>query len=241
MKTKALFLFGTLAALLFGWLTICAVCDPKEPSYDGHTLSQWMVLYYNTYHPETAPPNFAQKKEQVEKSETAVKAIGTNAIPTALRWLSGSYDVRDYFHISAFNEGYPLDGMAETILAILGEDAQPAVSALIQIAESNKSAKTRIVALRLLEKIEKNRTVIIPVFIRCAKGDKDAKVREYALGDVVELVGLDRKTGEELTSALLNDPDQKVRHEAKLFNEQLDFFFPDSSDDAIETNNIQNK
>lgn len=241
MKSKLLSILGIVVAILLGWLAICVALDPKEPNYGGHTLSQWLILYYDTFGPYTSENQPRQFDAQVQASEKAVKIIGTNAIPTALRWLSKKYDVRDYFHISAFKKGYPLNGMAETIFEILGDSAQPAVPSLIQIIKNGKDAKTRIVALRLLEKIDKNRTAIVSVFLESAKRDKDAKVRDYALNVVVQEVGLDRKTGHELTSALLNDPDKNVRHNAKLFNDKANFFFPDSSGDTIETNNVQNK
>lgn len=243
MKIKALSVFGILASVFFGWLVICAVCDPREPIYEGYTLSKWLIIYEDSFGPYMGktPPSHAQIEAQSEASEKAIRAIGTNAIPTALRWLSKNYDVRDYFYISAFSKGYPLDGMAETTLEILGEQARPAVPALIQLADGHKDSKTRIMALGLLEKIETNSAILIPVFIKCARTDKDAEVRDYALNVVVQGIGLDRKTGEDLVSALLNDPDEHVRHNAKLFHDEADFFFIDSSDGTVKTNDIGKK
>ncbi len=201
---------------------------------------------YATFGPYIEPPNNTQINAQIEASEQAIKAIGTNAIPTALRWLSKNYDARDYFHFSASIKGYPLNGMAETVFEILGEDAQSATPTLIQLARNDKDAKTRIIVMRLLKKLNANKKSLVPVFIECAKEDKDTEVRCYALSVLVEEIGLDSKTGKDLMASLLHDPDEKVRHRAELYNDKADFFFADSPDEkekagVVETNNIQTK
>jgi hypothetical protein len=246
LKKKLLTVFGIIVAILLGWLAISIACDPEEPSYEGRTLSQWIMTNYATFGPYIEPPNNTQINAQIEASEQAIKAIGTNAIPTALRWLSKNYDARDYFHFSASIKGYPLNGMAETVFEILGEDAQSATPTLIQLARNDKDAKTRIIVMRLLKKLNANKKSLVPVFIECAKEDKDTEVRCYALSVLVEEIGLDSKTGKDLMASLLHDPDEKVRHRAELYNDKADFFFADSPDEkekagVVETNNIQTK
>jgi hypothetical protein len=242
MKTKLSFIIYFIVAVFTGWLAISIAHCPREPSYQGRTLSQWMVSYFDTFGPITSSIELIDT--QREASERAINAIGTNAIPTTLRWLSKDYDIRDRFHITAFIRGYPLYSFAETIFEVLGRDAQPATPGLIQLIKSSRDTEVRIIALRLLKKINKDENVIVPVYIECAKNDPDGKVRLHALIYTVEEIGLDSKTGNALVGVLVHDPDKNVRHYAKLYMSQADFRFESSSGFLLrisETNNVPPK
>lgn len=182
-----------------------------------------MVSYYDTFGPITRSIKLIDA--QREASEGAVNAIGTNAIPTALRWLSKEYDIRDRFHITAFIRGYPLYSFGETIFKHLGEEAQPATPSLIHLIKNGKDAEVRIKTLYLLSKVNKDVNVIVPAYIDCAKNDPDAKVRLLALVYVVEDIGLDSKAGNALVGALVHDPDEKVRDYANSYMVQSDLYF----------------
>ena len=63
---------GFLAALIF------VFTRPREPSYQGRSLSQWMDIY----HQESEPTDFT-----AEEARTAMRHIGTNGIPLLVAWM----------------------------------------------------------------------------------------------------------------------------------------------------------
>lgn len=245
MKIKRLYFFGIVVVVLIGWLAVSAAFDPKEPSYDGHTLSQWLIIHNTTFGPyiENVPPTQAQIHAQLETSERAIKIIGTNAIPTALRWLSKKYNVRDYFHIDAFFRGYPLSSMGEDLFGILGEQAKSAKPGLAQIAKDGRDAEVRKAALHCLWEVGADRKTLLTVFMDRATNDSSAKIRDYALNFVVLELGVDNVTGKKFAGALLDDADKEVRKNAQLFYSKADFFFNGPHDQPANTksNNTRNK
>jgi hypothetical protein len=114
-------------------VTATVRCAPgTEPSYQGHTLQYWLevcatnrdVLVLGRVVPgQVARMTPAPDKECVQ----AVSAIGTNAIPTLLSWISDppSEDKHE-LHLAQFG------------FAILAERAVPALPALTQIANTNR-------------------------------------------------------------------------------------------------------
>ncbi len=66
---------------LCGVIAVVAVCffclRDNEPSYNGRTLSEWLVI--------GSPPTEPGKRVEAQK---AVLAMGTNAVPTLLEWCS---------------------------------------------------------------------------------------------------------------------------------------------------------
>src|SRR6476660_6778861 len=66
-----LILVITGAALVF-WIFL--VTYEPQPSYQGRTLSQWLIAYNNDRSRSDAP--------------TAVHNIGTNALPVLVKWLT---------------------------------------------------------------------------------------------------------------------------------------------------------
>jgi hypothetical protein len=61
---------GLLAAALYP-----VFCRPREPSYQGRSLSKWMDIVCNQAHPEKG------------KADEAIRQIGTNATPVLIRWI----------------------------------------------------------------------------------------------------------------------------------------------------------
>ena len=121
---------GTLLLLaLFGGLLWFVFREPPEPSYQGEALSYWLSLYSTTNH--------AQANE-------AVTHIGTNAIPTLLRFLQ----IRDstlklkllalaqkqhFIVIRAPPPAWTWNYRAAMGFQALGPEASNAVPALVQI------------------------------------------------------------------------------------------------------------
>ena len=63
-------------AFLLLWSSVAAAAD-QEPSYKGRSLSRWLAdIFPGQLHTGPYPP------------EGAVRAMGTNAIPTLLKWIS---------------------------------------------------------------------------------------------------------------------------------------------------------
>jgi hypothetical protein len=132
-----------VAAILLTWLVISAL-PPKEPSYKGRTLSQWLLPYSIDMGRDSIedPERVRLRAEATE----AMHAIGTNAIPTLLTWLQSkdspesllklkmlSFLRRHHLirihHLDPYYKGI----MAKYGFALLGNDARTAVPALVQI------------------------------------------------------------------------------------------------------------
>jgi hypothetical protein len=60
---------------------VLAVRPEHEPSYDGRPLSEWLHVC-SCRKPER--PTYDER----EKAAQAIRHMGTNAIPTLLRWIS---------------------------------------------------------------------------------------------------------------------------------------------------------
>jgi hypothetical protein len=98
------------------WLvTFVVLAGNAEPSYQGHTLTEWA----DQINPEEA---FIAGKEP--PAYNAIRQIGTNAIPSILKWLSTG----------------PLQ-RARTVYFILGEKLSPAVPDITRLALHLKEYK----------------------------------------------------------------------------------------------------
>jgi len=219
-----------LSTILVGYgLLLKSRHDYPEPSYAGHSLYQWLLSYYYG-HQDNSRLNWKEKYRQRETAMTAIRAIGTNALPSAVRWLGEDYYLRDYPEEGAliFYHRYGLSGMAEDIFEILGTQAEPAVPELIQISHHHKDPKVRYEAMRMLLRITFNGEKLLPAFIWSAEMDPDPKIRASALGDAVQGIGMDKERGLALLAVAAKDSDEKVRHLAQVYqkraDEWLDFF-----------------
>jgi hypothetical protein len=72
---------GAICALIGAAVLIAWSRGPKEPEYQGKKLSEWLEIYDSRRTPAEATATPSEAK-------TALLAIGTNAVPTAVRWLS---------------------------------------------------------------------------------------------------------------------------------------------------------
>ncbi len=71
-----------VAALLFAILSLVLVNSrPKEPTYDGRTLSYWLKRRHEQTKVKWLPP------AETQQTRKAIRSIGTNAIPWLLEWL----------------------------------------------------------------------------------------------------------------------------------------------------------
>jgi hypothetical protein len=132
------------AVIVTGWIVMSIASSPREPSYKGRTLSQWLE-------PDAADiSGYARESYKTPEriqAEEAMRAIGTNAIPTMLAWLKVKDSRTPPIRIVVMNwidkiRGRPA-GIYRTAdwkpflamhgFELLGTNAQSAVPALIQL------------------------------------------------------------------------------------------------------------
>jgi|ERR1700722_8860542 hypothetical protein len=165
--------------LFVGWLVLRPT-GPEEPSYQGRKLSVWLNVYdsaqanYQNYQNNEAP-----KQEAVR----AIKQIGTNAIPTLLKWAQ-TEDSQSITKLNSWLDKHhhpnvhfqtALDARHKAYLGFqkLGNDALPAVPVLIELTESPEPAQ-RNSALSCLFYIDLETRVLCPTIVqllRSSKGD----------------------------------------------------------------------
>lgn len=139
------------AALLFIILSfLIYLCWPQGPFYHGRSLKAWLQDFTNPLRHASGVPlrNLsAEMGTRMEGAQRAVKAIGTNAIPTLLQYVqakdSGVTHIvaapvgpRSFVH-EWFPSAREKHAMAEAGFTILAKDAQPAQPALIALTRDN--------------------------------------------------------------------------------------------------------
>jgi hypothetical protein len=144
---------------------------PKEPSYQGRTLSQWLKKYdFNSRIREGI-----LTESKMREPEQAVRAIGTNGIPTLLRMLTakdppGMWELETFLIKIGF--GARLCHAAEKVpdacngFIILGREAQPAVPALVHIVATQPRDGTdlgRTATYHCLFSIEPDKKILLPL------------------------------------------------------------------------------
>ncbi len=106
-------------------LAVGAGAGLAEPSYQGHNLSYW-AGQIDPHAARVIEINGVPVPEPVE--ETAIRHIGTNALPTLLRWIAQKDEVDA-------GCSKPSPGMrAQSVFGILGHAAQPAIPQLTALA-----------------------------------------------------------------------------------------------------------
>lgn len=153
-------------------------CRSKEPSYHGKTLTEWLrnrevELTDNIGHDESAK---------------AIKAIGTNALPTLLRMAAASDGALKRLLIRLANGQTIVRVHAQTAteqrdladmgFAVLGTNALPAVPELIELTK-NQDPAVRLDALGFLSLIHPDTNVFFPVLKVCLQ-DRDVNVQHAA-------------------------------------------------------------
>ncbi len=132
MKSRPLILIASLVGPI-GWLAILHHSGPKEPTYQGRTLDEWISVFYSGYSGNSTH----RTPEEKEASEAAIRAMGTNSIPFLVTWLQ-----RDDSNWRS---------SASEVFGILGEIGRPAAPALAQLT-TNGNSLTRLKALLCLGK-----------------------------------------------------------------------------------------
>ncbi len=137
-KKRLLVVIAATAVIVITIVAVVVWPGPKEPEYQGKKLSEWL----------------ATRSEHPQESAEAVKAIGTDAIPYLLRWLSYEFphwegEVGDFYARhptwigSSYAARFDRDKNFDQILhaaagfAILGPSAKAAIPRLVKIATSS--------------------------------------------------------------------------------------------------------
>ena len=171
--------------VLFAGLLAVFLAHTAEPSYQGHTLSEWVNAAW-IKSPAMRPTKFyATPLEAV----VAIKSIGSNAIPTLLRWsqlkpstmksrLNSLLD-RQRLVTFRFETVANRQIMAGIAFNVLGTDALPAVTALEKILQRG-DLMGRLEALDCLVSIDAGTGQLLPVFLRALHNSDPAIQRSAA-------------------------------------------------------------
>jgi hypothetical protein len=137
-----------------------------EPSYDGKSLSEWIELYEEAHTPGSSA--FANGYEMATQSESAVKTIGSNAVPTLLKWVQmRKAPAREFLNncLGIHRDAADYHRMASLGFDLLGGQSRIAAPALAQIAMTDSDATARECALRCLMRINADSETVFPVLI----------------------------------------------------------------------------
>jgi hypothetical protein len=160
MSFKRRVLLATLAILLVVGLGALVWPREQQPTYEGRTLSEWLSDYRSgqTLDASDSDQRDAEKAAQAMRAMKAVRAMGTNAVPILLRWISYSRPtwrqrlIATYYERWArkrrldytppaliFGRGEIHADLAVDGFAILGGEARQAVPELARLTQAGNS------------------------------------------------------------------------------------------------------
>jgi hypothetical protein len=159
------------------------VSQQREPAYQGKPLSEWLKGYRNT---DDTP--------QIDKTDEAVRRVGTNAIPTllrALRMRDSALKVKlitlaQRQHIIKINYMLATEWNHSGAygFAALRTNAWSAVPALIEITDENNSLYSRQCAIYSLGLIGPPAKAALPSLLRLAEDPSLQSFSRHALRQI---------------------------------------------------------
>jgi hypothetical protein len=164
--------FAGIAALVILGFLVFRPTGPKEPEYQGRRFSAWLNEYHQA---RWNGKRFSDPHATMQAAEQAIKAIGTNGIPTLLRLLQGNdlkrkeklnalLDKQSLMHLR-FERSSLQRGLAMSGFEILGSEAMPAGPALVQGLQSPDWSQRRY-TLECLFLIDQNKKVLLPELVQ---------------------------------------------------------------------------
>jgi hypothetical protein len=206
-------LLAGILALLFGRRPI-----PREPSFEGRTLTSW--LDHHVASSAAIPP---YDSPGWKKADEALRAIGTNAIPTLLEMLRAKDPPRLVLKWSRWAEQFrwmrikrrsPVARHEEAKYAfqVLNTNAVGAVPGLIEIYQQNLSPSSQSSAAQSLGHIGRAAQAALPTLIQDFT-HTNQDTRFYAVSAVARIGGEPAVVIPALTS-VLNDSYVNVRWNA---------------------------
>lgn len=203
MKHSGIFiLLGS--AMVAGTVYAASTLGPREPVVGGKKLSTWVEEYERSI----PKPEYDGDPKMRARAESAVRRIGTNALPWLLQELSAKEATRGDELPTNFYSGQAIGRrwVAATAFAILGSFANDVTPNLIPLLDDKQTSYTAATALggigggsipvltqaltnthacaresaaRVLGLFGAKAQSAIPALIRCA-ADKDDSVRGFA-------------------------------------------------------------
>lgn len=215
MRKRAPILFAFLLVAIIG-VVVWLVLRQKEPVYQGKRLTTW--LQPNT-ELVTMPINMVHMVERRNRVNEAVRAIGTNAIPTLLRMLRAKDATFKLQLIRLAQKQHwvairPVPAternhMGSTAFFALGHDADSALPALIDIYEQNISPESRRSTLMVIGNLGLPAKRIVPTLL-LQTTDPNREVRHDAVWALAQMHCEPEQVVPALMKAL-HDSDYRIR------------------------------
>src|ERR1043166_357001 len=213
----------SLVAILSG-LFVCLASAPREPVYEGRALTDW--LYHHVTSSAAIP---AYNSPGWLQADEALRAIGTNAIPTLVRMIGAKDLSAPMLKLVRWAERYRWlhiryrskiwqNEEAQYAFQILGTNAASAVPELIRIYEANVSPSSQRAAAYALGHIGREAQSAVPALARRLR-DPVVDVRFTAV-TVLLLISMSPGSDPDLLipplTAALKDSSPNVRWNALL-------------------------
>ncbi len=217
MKKPLGIIIGLLFAAVLGVL-VWRASGEREPVYEGRTLTSWLDHHVAS---SAARPPF--NSPGWKKADEALRAIGTNGIPTLLKMIRAKdpprlvlkvFKMAGRYRWTRIRYRYAVERNeeAEYAFEVLKERAVSAVPGLIKIYEENVSPSSQRCAALALGHIGRGATPALPALIQRFT-HTNADVRFYAVSAVMSIGGEPGVVVPALTSAL-KDTNVNVRWNA---------------------------
>lgn len=185
MNRRTVIVLVVAAVLVAGG--VIHLCVPKEPRYQDRTLTQWLQL-------STEDSRFLyvfagnQPDSEFLRTQAAMQAMGTNAIPFLLKWSYASDSKIGRKIISWLNAHLPERFMiwdaerrriaSDAGFGLLGDKARPAWPVFVQWTY-DKDSERRWLGLHFLVATKADKDILVPVLRRLLE-DSYKPLREAA-------------------------------------------------------------
>ena len=208
---------GLLLASVLAWL-VWRASGTQEPVFKGRTLTSWLES-----HVPTSSANPPYNSPGWHRADEALRAIGSNAVPTLLEmirakdpppWRLKLLQFAGRFRLTRVNYryAYPRNEEAQYAFEVLGTNAVSAVPELIKIYEDDVSPSSQRCAARALGHIGREAQPALPNLMRRFT-HTNSEVRFNAVSAVMYIGGEPGVVVPALISAL-KDPSVNVRWNA---------------------------
>jgi HEAT repeat protein len=208
MRNKPWLIVGLIAVIVA--VAAALLRTPSEPVYHGKPLSNWLRGYSATARGE-APMR--------GEAEAAIRAIGTNAIPTLLHMIEHRDNPLEDRMLSLaqkipflrIQRVSPLDPNYEAVMAfkVLGTKAGSAVPRLIEIYNHEPDRDTKFWVISALAEIGPAAEPAVPILLHTLSGT-NTRLRENAARALGE-IHADASVVVPPLISCLNDPDPTLR------------------------------
>jgi hypothetical protein len=175
-RGRVLIAVAAIAVLaVLAWAFLLAPSSAPEPVYNGKPLSYWLEPYaYSIFQRKVSTETIPSREE----ADTALRQIGTNAIPTLLRMLRAhDSPLRIKFLQLTYRAPYfPIHYRPASIInvqamqafRVLGPDASCAIPDLVKILDENISLSSSLHTAVVLASFGSDAKMAVPSLLRAA-------------------------------------------------------------------------